>query len=259
MSAKLFAKKVVIITGAASGIGAKTAELFAKEGAHLVIADKDCTKLEDVKKKCSSKSACEPMGCMCDVTNDKDLKQLVECAVKIHNKLDIVVNSAGIITFDNIECTNLETFQRVFKTNIRSIVNMAVYAVPQLIKSKGNMVCVSSTCGIRGFPNLLSYCVSKAAIDQFVRCASLDLASKGVRVNGINPGVVDSSMYMKAGLTPPDIKEFYKRAAKTHPLGGPGKAEDAANLISFLASPKADWITGACFCVDGGWQLNCPI
>jgi NAD(P)-dependent dehydrogenase (short-subunit alcohol dehydrogenase family) len=116
---------------------------------------------------------------------------------------------------------------------------------------------VSSVTGLRAFPGVLAYCVSKAAIDQLTRCAALELAPKGVRVNAVNPGVVVSNLHRRGGMTEEQYAAFLQRSKETHPLGRPGDPGEIADLIFFLASEHAGWITGETIAIDGGRHLTC--
>lgn len=129
--------------------------------------------------------------------------------------------------------------------------------VPFLEVSKGNVINVSSVTGARSFPGVLAYCVSKAAVDQLTRYAALELASKGIRVNAVNPGVVVTNLHKRGGMNAEDYEKFLVNAAKTHPLGRAGEPEEVADLIYFLASEKAKWITGATYEIDGGRAQTC--
>ncbi|MEK7856518.1 MAG: SDR family oxidoreductase [Acidobacteriota bacterium] len=116
---------------------------------------------------------------------------------------------------------------------------------------------VSSVTGLRAFPNVLAYCVSKAGTDQFTRCVALEMAPKGVRVNAVNPGVVVTNLHKRGGMSEENYETFLANAKNTHPLGRPGTAEEVADLIAFLASDKAGWITGASYAIDGGRGQTC--
>lgn len=143
-------------------------------------------------------------------------------------------------------------------TNVRSIYHLTTLAVPHLIKTKGNIVNVSSVNGIRAFPGVLAYCVSKAAVDQFTRCVALDLAPKQVRVNSVNPGVTITNLHKRGGMNQEQYEAFIKRSQETHALGRPGEPEEVARTIAFLASQDASFITGATLPVDGGRHAMCP-
>ena len=130
-------------------------------------------------------------------------------------------------------------------------------AVPHLEASRGNIVNVSSVTGLRSFPGVLAYCVSKAGVDQLTRCAALELAPKGVRVNAVNPGVVVTGLHRSGGMNTEAYAAFLEHSKTTHPLGRVGDANEVAELIVFLASDKAAWITGETISIDGGRALTC--
>lgn len=122
----------------------------------------------------------------------------------------------------------------------------------------GNIVNVSSVNGLRSFPGVLAYCVSKSALDQLTACTAVELAPKGVRVNAVNPGVITTGIQKKSGLTDEQFAAFLERSKQTHALGRPGEVDEVAGAITFLASPAASFITGACLPVDGGRHAMCP-
>jgi NAD(P)-dependent dehydrogenase (short-subunit alcohol dehydrogenase family) len=130
-------------------------------------------------------------------------------------------------------------------------------AMPYLIDRKGNVVNVSSVNGVRAFPGVLAYCSSKAALDQLTHCVVLEVASKGVRINAVNPGVTLTQLHRTSGMDEEAYAKFLERSTTTHPLGRVGKPEEVADLIYFLASPKAGWITGGSFAIDGGRGQTC--
>jgi NAD(P)-dependent dehydrogenase (short-subunit alcohol dehydrogenase family) len=116
---------------------------------------------------------------------------------------------------------------------------------------------VSSVTGLRAFPGVLAYCVSKAGVDQLTRCAALELAPHGVRVNAVNPGVTVTNLHRRSGVDEEKYAAFLERAQTTHPLGRAGEPEEIAELIWFLASDRAGWITGETISIDGGRHLTC--
>ncbi|MCA1623931.1 MAG: SDR family oxidoreductase, partial [Acidobacteria bacterium] len=171
--------------------------------------------------------------------------------------IDILINAAGIILNGTIENTSLDDWDKMMNINLRSLFFLTQKCVPHLEKTKGNIVNVSSVAGLRSFPNVLAYCVSKAALDQLTRCSALELAPKGIRVNAVNPGVVVTSLHKRGGMSDEDYEQFLKNSEKTHPLGRVGAPEEVAELIYFLASEKAAWITGATYEIDGGRAQTC--
>lgn len=251
-----FTGKVVLITGASSGIGAATAKIFAGYGAALALTGRNLEKLKEVASNCSNETT--PLLITGELTNEKDTKDILDKTIERFGRLDVLVNNAGILETGSIEATNLEQYDRVMNTNVRSIYQLTTLAVPHLIKTKGNVVNVSSVNGIRAFPGVLAYCVSKAAVDQFTRCAALDLAPKQVRVNSVNPGVTITNLHKRGGMNEEQYAAFLKKSQETHALGRPGYPEEVARTIAFLASDNASFITGASIPVDGGRHAMCP-
>lgn len=251
-----FAGKVILITGASSGIGAATAKHFAGLGATLALAGRNMDNLKEVASNCSTKSI--PLLLTGELTNEKDNQSIIDKTVEHFGKLDVLVNNAGVIETGSIENTSMDQYDRVMNTNIRSLYQLTMLAVPHLIKSKGNIVNVSSVNGMRAFPGVLAYCVSKAAVDQFTRCVALELATKEVRVNCVNPGVTITNLHKRSGMNPEQYEAFLKRSQETHAMGRPGQPEEVARTIAFLASGDASFITGASVPVDGGRHAMCP-
>ncbi|CAB3380410.1 Hypothetical predicted protein [Cloeon dipterum] len=256
--AAAFAGKVVLITGASSGIGAATAVHLARLGASLSLTGRNLDNLNRVGQQCEQTGSLKPLLLKGDVTNESDTKQIVESTVAHFGRLDVLVNNAGILEMGTIETTSLEQYDRVFNTNVRSIYQLTQLAVPHLVKSQGNIVNVSSVNGIRSFPGVLAYNMSKSAVDQFTRCVALELAPKKVRVNSVNPGVTLTELQKRGGLDEESYKKFLERAKETHALGRPGDPNEVASAIAFLASDAASYITGANLPVDGGRHAMCP-
>lgn len=253
-----FAGKVVLITGSSSGIGAETALRFAKLGAQLVLTGRNVAALEKVAKCCKDINEKEPLVMNGNIEDEQHVKNLVECTIKNFDRLDVLVNSAGVLELGSIENTSLEQYDRVFNINVRSVYNLTMQAVPHLVKTKGNIVNVSSVNGIRSFPNVLAYNMSKAAIEQFTKCVALELATKQVRVNAVSPGVIITELQKRGGLDEKAYAAFLERSKTTHALGRPGEPEEVADAITFLASEKASFITGVSIPVDGGRHAMCP-
>lgn len=252
-----FAGKVVLITGASSGIGAATAVKLSKLGACLALTGRKQDNLRSVAKECASGSG-EPLLIPADITKESDTERILKTTIEKFGKLDVLINNAGIIETGTIETTSLEQFDRVMNTNIRSIYHLTMLAVPHLIKTQGNVVNVSSVNGIRSFPGVLAYNISKMAVDQFTRCVALELAAKNVRVNCVNPGVTVTNLHKRGGMDEETYKKFLEHSKTTHAMGRPGQATEVADAIAFLASESASFITGASLPVDGGRHAMCP-
>ncbi len=141
--------------------------------------------------------------------------------------------------------------------NLRAPFRLMRAAAPHLATRAGTIVNVSSVNGLRSFPGVLAYNVSKAAVDQLTRCAALELAPAGVRVNAVNPGVTVTNLHRRSGMDETRYAAFLERSKETHPLGRPGQPHEVAALILFLASDRAAWMTGETIPIDGGRHLTC--
>ncbi|XP_004529527.1 uncharacterized protein LOC101449529 [Ceratitis capitata] len=251
------AGKVVIVTGASSGIGAVTAEAFAKLGAKVALVGRNAENLKATEVSCkAANNKVELLPIIADVTVDAE--RIVKTAVDKFGKLDVLVNNAGAGASGHILDIDVDQFDRVMNTNVRSVFLLTKYAAPHLIKTQGSIVNVSSVAGLRSFPAVSVYCTSKAAIDQFTRCIALDLAPHKVRVNAVNPGVIVTEFHKRVGMSEEQYAEYLARCKETHALGRVGEAKEVADTIIFLASDKSSFITGATLPVDGGKHAMCP-
>jgi NAD(P)-dependent dehydrogenase (short-subunit alcohol dehydrogenase family) len=253
---KSFVGKAVIVTGATSGIGRAVARRFAESGADVVAIGRNEKALAEVKNEILSAGG-RPMTITADVTNTGDMESSTATVIGALGRLDVVVNAAGHISSGTIENTSLAAWDAMMNVNLRAAFHLMQLATPHLIKTKGNIVNISSVTGLRSFPGVLAYCVSKAGLDQLTRCAALELASQGVRVNAVNPGVVVTEIHKRGGMTDEAYRAFLEHSKTTHPLGRVGDAVEVAELVCFLASENASWITGATYSIDGGRALTC--
>jgi len=252
----LLAKKVALITGASSGIGKATAMLFAQEGAKLALLGRDAKTLHALTAERQSASP-PALVLAADVAKIEDCERAVQETVQHFGAIDILVNAAGIIGNGTIKNTSTAAWHHMLEVNLNSAFYMMQSALPHLEKTHGNIVNVSSVTGLRAFPNVLAYCVSKAGLDQLTRCAALELAAAGVRVNAVNPGVVVTNLHRRSGMDEEKYAAFLEHSKTTHPLGRVGEPAEVAQAILYLASPQAGWITGVTLSVDGGRQLTC--
>ena len=251
-----FANKVVLVTGATSGIGQAVALKFADAGAEVAAVGRNrearaglASKLEAVGSKTLILAG--------DLSLEADVDRIVSQTVSHFSGIDVVVNAAGHISSGTIENTTVAAWDAMLNINLRGVFLLMQKATPTLIQRRGNMVNVSSVTGLRAFPGVLAYCVSKAGVDQLTRCAALELAAKGVRVNAVNPGVVVTEIHRRGGMTDEQYGAFLEHSKETHPLGRVGSADEVAELILFLASSRASWITGATYSIDGGRAQTC--
>ncbi|HEX8565089.1 MAG TPA: glucose 1-dehydrogenase [Pyrinomonadaceae bacterium] len=244
-------EKTAIVTGATSGIGRAVALKFAAEGARIAAVGRNRENLDALQNEIEQTGGIVKT-IRADVTNESDAQKIVETTVEIFGQIDILINAAGIIGNGTIENTALNDWDEMMNVNLRSVFALMQKTIPFLEKTKGNIVNVSSVAGLRSFPGVLAYCVSKAGIDQLTRCASLELAPKQIRVNAVNPGVVVTELHKRSGMNEENYAAFLEKSKQTHPLGRAGSPDEVADLILFLASEKAGWITGVTYSIDGG-------
>lgn len=249
-------ERVALVTGATSGIGRATAVLFAEAGARVALVGRDESALAEVAAEIRAGEG-EALIIRADVTAEEDARRAVAATGEKFGALDVLVNAAGILSNGTVETTTLAAWDEMLNINLRAVFHLMQLAAPHLEQRKGNIVNVSSVTGLRAFPDVLAYCVSKAGVDQLTRCAALELAPKGIRVNAVNPGVVRTEIHRRGGMQEEDYAAFLARSQQTHPLGRVGSPWEVAELILFLASDRAAWITGATYSIDGGRAQTC--
>lgn len=248
--------KVVIITGASSGIGRECVLKFATAGCKVVAVARSGHKLKELVEQARGLAG-EVRPLVADLTSDADIPPIVSETVSAFEGIDILVNAAGILKNGTILNTATGDWDHLMDVNVRAPYLLMREAMPHLVERKGNVVNVSSVNGLRAFPGVLAYCVSKAALDQLTHCAALEVAEKGVRVNAVNPGVTLTNLHRNSGMQEEAYAGFLERSKSTHPLGRVGRPEEVADLVYFLASPKAGWITGVSYAIDGGRGQTC--
>jgi NAD(P)-dependent dehydrogenase (short-subunit alcohol dehydrogenase family) len=248
--------RVVMVTGATSGIGRAVAGRFASASDCVIAIGRNPSVLKEVATEIAAHGA-QAETVELDITNETNVAHSIERAIERAGRLDVLVNAAGHIASGTIENTSLNAWDAMMNVNLRSVFHLMQLATPHLIKTKGNIVNISSVTGLRSFPGVLAYCVSKAGLDQLTRCAALELAPKGVRVNAVNPGVVVTEIHKRGGMSEADYEKFLEHSKTTHPLGRVGSPGEIADLVFYLASESAAWITGGTYQIDGGRALTC--
>jgi NAD(P)-dependent dehydrogenase (short-subunit alcohol dehydrogenase family) len=256
LSSIFMLEKVAIVTGASSGIGRATALVFAEKGIKVVGVGRNEKELNALRREAKEKNGVVKTH-LADILEIKQVERVITETIEAFGKIDILVNAAGIIGNGSIETTALDEWDKMLNINLRSVFFIMQKCVPHLEKTRGNIVNVSSVTGTRAFPGVLAYCVSKAGVDQLTRCSALELAPKGIRVNAVNPGVVVTNIHKRGGMDAEKYEQFLEHSRTTHPLGRVGTPAEVAELIYFLASENASWITGATYEIDGGRAQTC--
>jgi NAD(P)-dependent dehydrogenase (short-subunit alcohol dehydrogenase family) len=247
--------KVAIITGAGTGIGEAIAHKFVLEGAKVVLCGKPDDPVEDVV------AALVEMGgenvafaCSGDVADDEHAKYCIDMAVEKFDKLDILINNAGVFpATGETQDFPLEAFEELLHNNIRSVFLMTKYALPHLQKSRGCIVSAGSESGVVGLAQATPYGGTKGWIHAFMRGVAVEQAKYGVRANCVCPGPIDTAWTHKE--TGPMDKKMEKALIQATPLGRRGTPEEMANIYAFLASDEASYVTGALWVADGGTTI----
>ena len=240
-----FEGKVVIVTGAGSGIGAGTARRFLREGAFVVLNGRREAKLhETIAGFDAAKSLVHPG----DVSDEGYVKRLVEDAVKKFGKLDVLVNNAGMAIFGPFEQTTTEVWRKTMATDVDGVFFGAREALPHLLKTQGSIVNLSSASGLGGDWGMSAYNAAKGAVTNFTRALALEYGSRGVRVNAVAPSLTSTEATFELEKIEAVQVAFRDRL----PIGRAATPDEIAGVIAFLASDDARFVNGVILPVDGG-------
>lgn len=244
--------KVVMITGAAAGIGLACAEAFAKEGATTILVD--INKPEAQARKLMDEGY-QVIAYGCDVSNTQAVKEMVDWIVATYGRLDAALNNAGIQTPQRpmAEITD-EEFDRTVAVDLKGVWNCMRYEIIQMLKQGGGaIVNTSSQGGVTGFPGQAAYIACKHAVIGLTRTAAIDYAAKGIRINAICPGAIRTPMAEELIRRNPDLE---KELIHDIPAGRLGKPEEIANAVLWLCSPQASFVDGHALLVDGAFSIH---
>ncbi|MFF3665532.1 SDR family NAD(P)-dependent oxidoreductase [Microtetraspora malaysiensis] len=246
-----FTGKVVIVTGAGSGIGRAAARAFARAGAHVLGVARRKETLEET-------AAGHPRVAVhaADLRDPHTPQQVVDAAVGLWGRVDVLVNNAGATKMMPLADTTADGVTDLFALNVTAPSLLAGAALPHLRGAAGSIVNVSSTYGHRPLPGGAHYAASKAALEHLTRSWAVELAADGVRVNAVAPGPTESQALAAAGLPEPVIEQIKRDEAARIPLGRRGEPDEVAVWILRLADPAATWLTGQILTVDGGLELT---
>ncbi|MEN0116752.1 MAG: SDR family NAD(P)-dependent oxidoreductase [Agrobacterium cavarae] len=244
-----FADKVVVVTGAGSGIGKATAERFLDEGAVVTLVGRTRSKLEEVAKPFRDDQF---MIAEADVSNEDEVKELISRTVEKFGRLDVLVNNAGVVAEGDVGALTTDDWRRVMATDVDGVFYASRAAIPHLKTSRGSIVNVSSVSGIGGDWGMAAYNAAKGAVTNLTRAMAMDHGKDGVRVNAVCPSLTRTGMTEEMMDDDKLIAKFNERFA----LEGPGEPEDVAAVIAFLASDDARFVTGVNLPVDGGMSAS---
>lgn len=251
-----FTDKVVVISGGGTGIGKACAVAFANEGAQVVIAARREKPLKETVEEIKSQGG-KADYIITDVSKREQVDNLIDSVVEKYNKLDIYVSNASMVLVRPITETTDEDVHRLIDINVKGTYYQLRKAVKQMLKQGyGNIIAMSSMSGIIGHPNMTLYCATKAAIANMVRALSLELATKNIRVNAVCPGTIDTPMPRDYAASTSDPDAVIKAFIEAEPMKRLGDSSEVANVVLFLASDEASFVTGSMYAVDGGFMAG---
>jgi NAD(P)-dependent dehydrogenase (short-subunit alcohol dehydrogenase family) len=246
------AGKSAVITGAAKGIGGATADVFAAEGARIVLTDVDAEGLE-ARRRSLADAGAEVVTVVGDVSVEDDVRRMIAAAVEQFGRIDILVANAGIIPLGSIDESTADDWDRVMSIDGRGMFLTCKYAIDAMLATGGgSIVCLSSISGMAGQARQSTYGPAKFVATGLTKHLAVEWADKGIRVNAVAPGTIWTERVRQLPDEPGGA-EYVEEIRKNHPMGRLGEPEEVARAIAFLASDDASFITGAILPVDGGY------
>ena len=248
--------KVAIITGGSKGIGFGCAKVFAKYGCKVVMGSRGQKDGEAAEKELKALGY-TALFVPCDVTSEKDMAHLIDTTVQRFGRLDCIVNNAGWHPpASPIESVSVEDFEKLLRLNLTSTFIGCKLAVPHLLKTRGNIINMSSEVAILGQPDAVAYCATKGGQISLTKALALDMAAKGVRVNAVCPAGVLTPLMLEWANSLANPAEALRTQDLTHPIGRMATIEEMGEVCAFLASDEASFVTGQAIQPDGGAALG---
>jgi len=248
--------KVAVITGAGSGIGRTTALLFSEEGAKVAIVEIDKERGQDTVDMIRGKGQ-EAFLVPTDITDPSQVKSMVRKVIEAYQKINILVNNAGLYVQGDVIRTNEEQWDKIMAVNLRAAFLCCKYCIPRMIESKGGVVInVSSEAGIVAIKNQVAYNTSKAGLISLTKSIALDFASQNIRANCVCPGTTQTPLVASSLAKQADPERARQKLEKVRPANRLGKPEEIAYGILYLASDESLYATGAVLSVDGGYTAQ---
>ena len=247
--------KVMIVSGGASGLGLAAAEKFAKNGYDIVIIDINDEKGAIAVEKIKAMGT-DAVYCHCDISNKEEVQKAAETAKQRFGRADVLINNAGLEIRGSILQCDEDEWVKLYNINLKGIYYMSNAFVPMMIEQgKGAVVNTGSILGYRTVGERAAYSSSKGAIDTLTRSMAFDLAEKNIRVNCVVPGAIDTPLLRGSINDSPDPAGTEQFLGSKSVFGRMGTSEEVANVMYFLASDEASFVTGAAYFVDGGWSI----
>jgi NAD(P)-dependent dehydrogenase (short-subunit alcohol dehydrogenase family) len=247
---KSLQNKVILLTGAGTGIGRACALEFARQGANLSLVGRRQEKLQAAASECGG----TPLVIAADLARKTEIDRVVAETLARFERIDVLVNNAGVLFPGTAEQISEDQWDRTFQLNVKSVWQLSCAVLPQFRKQGGGVIInVASVLGINGARNRASYAPSKGAVVLLTKCMAIDHGHENIRVNAICPSFIETDLTAAIIQGAPDPEAVRRERVSVHPLGRLGKPEDVAGLAVYLASDASSWVTGAIYPVDGGY------